>query len=132
MGVLIDSKGRLIVIDSLNHTVNMYNFNGELLDRALYPADQLGAAQSCTLSPEGHLGVVEFSLSAPHTVKIFRYEQCGCHAVDKGRVRRGSTKPSDKASTGSRTPQRSSYTRLPEKHRIPTPESTLDITLRHH
>ena len=128
-GVLIDCKGRLVIIDSLNHTVNMYNFSGDLLDRALYPPDQLGAAQSCTITPEGHLGIVEFSLSAPHTVKIFRYEQCTCHVVDKGRVR--NKQSAKNSSRGSKTPQRSSCLRLPEKHRISPPESAIDLTLRH-
>ena len=87
-GIALNPIGQIIVIDSLNHTANLYSDRGVLIQRLLSPADDLGAAQSCAVSPEGHLVVTEFSLTGPHVLKIFRYGECECHRTRGGTSKR--------------------------------------------
>ena len=92
-GIALNPIGQLIVIDSLNHTANLYSDRGVLLQRLLAPSDELGAAHSCAVGPEGHLIVAEFSLNGPHMVKVFRYGDCECHRSRGGTSKRNTPVP---------------------------------------
>ena len=87
-GMAMNPIGHIILIDSLNHTANLYSDRGVLIQRLLSPADDLGAAQSCAVSPEGHLVLTEFSLTGTHAMKIFRYGECECHRTKGGTSKR--------------------------------------------
>ena len=92
-GICIDRTGEVIVADSLNHTVNVYSERGSLLKQAICPADAAGAIQTCAIGEEGHLIVTEFSISGPHSVKIFRYRPCYCHITRPGSSKRRTPTP---------------------------------------
>ena len=92
-GIALNPIGQLIVIDSLNHTANLYSDGGVLLQRLLAPSDDLGAAHSCAVGPEGHLIVAEYSLTGPQTVKVFRYGDCECHRSRGGTSKRNTPVP---------------------------------------
>lgn len=92
-GICMDRTGEVIVADSLNHTVNVYSERGSLLKQAICPADAAGAIQTCAIGEEGHLIVTEFSISGPHSVKIFRYRPCYCHITRPGSSKRRTPTP---------------------------------------
>lgn len=46
----------------------------------LEPTDSLHCPQSLSLTKEGHLIVLEYSLTSEHYLKIFRYHSCLCHS----------------------------------------------------
>nr|XP_022290776.1 E3 ubiquitin-protein ligase TRIM71-like [Crassostrea virginica]XP_022290778.1 E3 ubiquitin-protein ligase TRIM71-like [Crassostrea virginica]XP_022290779.1 E3 ubiquitin-protein ligase TRIM71-like [Crassostrea virginica] len=92
-GITINRMGEILVADSLNHTVNVYNDHGDLLKQAICPTDQAGCIQACAVGPEGHLVTTEFSLSGPHTLKIFRYRPCHCHITRPGSSKRRTPTP---------------------------------------
>ena len=83
--ITTDAAGNLIVIDTLNHTINCYSSSGEMMELMLYPPNELGAAQSCTVSPEGHIIATEYSLTGEHVVKVFRFIDCACHHNKPGK-----------------------------------------------
>lgn len=92
-GITINRMGEILVADSLNHTINVYNDNGDFLRQAICPTDQAGCIQACAVGPEGHLITTEFSLSGPHTLKIFRYRPCHCHITRPGSSKRRTPTP---------------------------------------
>ncbi|XP_005101274.1 E3 ubiquitin-protein ligase TRIM71 [Aplysia californica] len=71
--------GQILVVDVLNHVINVYTDNGEFLQQVLVPTDDVGSVHSLALGLEGHLVVSEFSVGGDHCIKIFRYRQCPCH-----------------------------------------------------
>ncbi|WAR08073.1 TRIM2-like protein [Mya arenaria] len=79
-GVARTSLDQFVVADSLNHTVNLYTERGILLQQILCPTDDIGTVQACALGPEGHLITLEYSIMGQHSLKIFRYRPCDCHA----------------------------------------------------
>ncbi|XP_069126937.1 tripartite motif-containing protein 2-like [Argopecten irradians] len=87
-GICINMLGEVIIGDALNHTVNLYSERGVLLKQLVGPSDEAGAVQTCAIGPEGHLMVTEFSVSGPHSLKIFRYKQCYCHLTRPGSSKR--------------------------------------------
>lgn len=92
-GISINRMGEILVADSLNHTVNVYNDTGTLVKQAICPTDQAGCVQACAVGPEGHLVTTEFSLSGPHSLKIFRYRPCHCHITRPGSSKRRTPTP---------------------------------------
>lgn len=92
-GISINRMGEILVADSLNHTVNVYNDTGTLVKQAICPTDQVGCVQACAVGPEGHLVTTEFSLSGPHSLKIFRYRPCHCHITRPGSSKRRTPTP---------------------------------------
>lgn len=87
-GVCVNVQGELIIGDALNHTVNLYSERGVLLKQLVGPSDEAGAVQTCAIGPEGHLLATEFSVSGPHSLKIFRYKRCVCHLTRPGSSKR--------------------------------------------
>ncbi|XP_064594407.1 tripartite motif-containing protein 2-like isoform X2 [Liolophura sinensis] len=102
--ICLDSKDRIIIGDSLNHTISVYDDTGDFLGQILGPYDSLGPVQSCDIGPEGHLGVTEFSVTGEHCVKIFRFVECICHLNRPGSTKRRTlTNSAEKEHTLSRS-----------------------------
>ena len=87
-GLAWASPGRLLICDSLNHTVNAYSEHGLLLEEVVAPVDEAGAVQACAVGPEGHLVVLEFTSNGPHCFKIFRFRDCECHRTRPGSAKK--------------------------------------------
>ena len=87
-GVCFTPTDQVVVADSLNHTVNLYTERGILLQQLLCPTDNVGTVQTCTLGPEGHLIITEYSIMGEHCMKIFRYRPCACHESRPGSSKR--------------------------------------------
>jgi len=69
-GVCFTPTDQVVVADALNHTVNLYTERGILLQQLLCPTDNVGTVQTCTLGPEGHLIITEYSIMGEHCMKI--------------------------------------------------------------
>lgn len=106
-GITLDWNGNIVVVDTLNHSIISYSETGEVLQGILYPPDTLGAAQCCTISPEGHLIVAEYCVNAPHAVKIFRYGPCKCHRTRKGKRHTYTVNSKPMTSLGKHDPEES-------------------------
>ncbi|XP_074640078.1 uncharacterized protein LOC141898140 [Tubulanus polymorphus] len=78
-GLCVNPLGQVIVADCVNHTVNLFSERGQLLLQLAGPTDDVGAAQTCMIGPEGHLVVTEYTSNGNHCLKIFRYRDCECH-----------------------------------------------------
>ncbi|GFO03606.1 tripartite motif-containing protein 2 [Plakobranchus ocellatus] len=78
-GVCVTPLGQILLVDSLNHVVNLYSESGDFLQQVLTPTDDAGTIHSLALGLEGHMVATEFSVGGEHCVKIFRYRQCPCH-----------------------------------------------------
>ncbi|CAL1531889.1 unnamed protein product [Lymnaea stagnalis] len=77
--ICLTPLGQILLVDTLNHTVNLYTDSGTFLQQVLKPTDDVGNIYSLALGLEGHLVVAEFSVVGDHCLKIFRYGQCKCH-----------------------------------------------------
>ena len=90
---------QLIGLDSSNSLVcsidqDLDDDNTEIL---LKSSDQLYSPQSLCLANEGHLIVVECSVTSEHSLKIFRHHPCLCHT----RITSSSVKTSETTSVRS-------------------------------
>ena len=77
--IAINDTGQIILVDGLNHTVNLYDDKGTLLNVILGPVDDTGSVQAIAPTFIGHLVVTEFTCNGPHCLKVFRYRDCECH-----------------------------------------------------
>jgi WD40 repeat protein len=91
-GVCVNPLGQILVVDSLNHVINLYSSRGTLLEVLAGPMDGAGAVQSVTIGTEGHLVVTEYSISGSHCIKIFRYRECECHRTRPGSAKKPAAK----------------------------------------
>lgn len=92
-GLFVESTGDIVVCDILNHTVNLYQEDGTFVAQLLGPQEGLGAVQTCTVGPEGHLIVTEYATNGRHCCKIYRYHGCACHQFRPGSSKRPASKP---------------------------------------
>ncbi|KAK3773328.1 hypothetical protein RRG08_023213 [Elysia crispata] len=78
-GVCVTPLGQILLVDTLNHVVNLYTESGDFLQQVLTPTDDAGNIHSLALGLEGHMVATELSVGGEHCVKIFRYRQCPCY-----------------------------------------------------
>ena len=71
--ILVDSSNSIIA--ALDHDLDEDN-----LQILFKYSDQINCPQAVCLSNEGHLAVVECSVTSEHTLKLFRYHPCICHS----------------------------------------------------
>ncbi|CAF2088724.1 unnamed protein product [Rotaria magnacalcarata] len=100
-----DKRNRqLVIADSLNSIIYSveHDLNEDNVEILLKRSDNLNYPQALCISNEGHLIVVECSVSTEHTLKIFRYHPCICHS----RLTTSSVKTSETTSVRSMIYQR--------------------------
>ncbi|CAH1799726.1 unnamed protein product [Owenia fusiformis] len=83
-------NGDIVIADNLNHTINLYSERGRVISQLAGPTDDVGAAQTVAVGPEGHLIMTEFTTNGRHCIKILRYLDCDCHKTRPGSSKRRS------------------------------------------
>ena len=90
---------QLVIVDSFNSIV--YSVDPDLdednVEILLKHSDNVNCPQGLCVGNEGHLIIVECSVTTQHALKIFRYHPCTCHI----RVPTSSVKTSDTTSVRS-------------------------------
>lgn len=76
---------QLIIADSFNSVI--YSIDPDLDDNnveiLLKRSDNVNCPQGVCVGSEGHLIIVECSVTTQHALKIFRYHPCECHTRRK-------------------------------------------------
>ncbi|CAF1079115.1 unnamed protein product [Rotaria sordida] len=90
---------QLIIVDSFNSIIYSleHDLDEDNVEILLKRSDNLNNPQGLCVSNEGHLIVVECSVTTQHTLKVFRYHPCSCHS----RVGSSSVKTSETRSVRS-------------------------------
>ncbi|CAF1417141.1 unnamed protein product [Rotaria sp. Silwood1] len=90
---------QLIIVDSFNSIIYSleHDLDEDNVELLLKRSDNLNSPQALCVSNEGHLIVVECSVTTQHTLKVFRYHPCSCHS----RVATSSVKTSETTSVRS-------------------------------
>ncbi|CAF1233349.1 unnamed protein product [Rotaria magnacalcarata] len=90
---------QLIIVDSFNSVIYSveHDLDEDNVIVLLKHSDSLNTPQALCIGNEGHLIVVECSVTTQHTLKIFRYHPCSCHS----RVTTSSVKTSETTSVRS-------------------------------
>ncbi|CAF2564925.1 unnamed protein product [Rotaria sp. Silwood2] len=90
---------QLIIVDSFNSIIYSleHDLDEDNVELLLKRSDNLNSPQALCVSNEGHLIVVECSVTTQHTLKVFRYHPCSCHS----RVATSSIKTSETTSVRS-------------------------------
>lgn len=90
---------QLIIVDSFNSVIYSveHDLDEDNVELLLKRSDNLSNPQALCVSNEGHLVVVECSVTTQHTLKIFRYHPCSCHT----RIPTSSVKTSETTSVRS-------------------------------
>ena len=89
----------LIVADSFNSVIYSveHDLDEDNVELVLKRSDNLTYPQGLCISDEGHLVVVECSVTTQHALKLFRYHPCSCHS----RITTSSVKTSETTSVRS-------------------------------
>jgi hypothetical protein len=73
---------QLILVDSSNSIISAldHELDEDNLQILFKYSDHINCPQAVCLSNEGHLVVVECSVTSEHALKLFRYHPCICHS----------------------------------------------------
>jgi hypothetical protein len=90
---------QLLIVDSFNSVIYSfdYDLDGDNVEILLKRSDNVNCPQGLCVGKEGHLIVVECSVTTQHALKIFRHHPCACHS----RVTTSSVKTSETTSVRS-------------------------------
>jgi len=90
---------KLIIADSFNSIVYSvdHDLDEDNVEILLKRSDNVNCPQGLCVGSEGHLIIVECSVTTQHKLKIFRYHPCECHS----RVTTSSIKTSETTSVRS-------------------------------
>jgi DNA-binding beta-propeller fold protein YncE len=91
--IAVSANGHILVADNLNHCINAYDTRGSFLAQVLNASDSVGPVVACTVGPQGHLILTEYSLNGVHCVKVFRYDDCDCHRARPGSAKKAPRDP---------------------------------------
>ena len=90
---------QILIVDSFNSIIYSIDtdFDEENVQVILKHSDNVNCPQGLCVDSEGHLIIVECSVTTEHALKIFHYHPCVCHS----RIRTSSIKTSDSTSVRS-------------------------------
>jgi hypothetical protein len=71
----------ILIVDSSNSIICSLDdrSDGEQMQILVEHADQLHYPQDMCLTNEGHMAVVECSVTGKHALNLYRYRSCACH-----------------------------------------------------
>jgi sugar lactone lactonase YvrE len=92
---------QLVIVDSFNSVIYSLDpdFDENNVEILLKRSDNVNCPQGLCIGSEGHLIIVECSVTTQHALKIFRYHPCVCHSP----VKPASVKTSETTSVRSMT-----------------------------
>jgi hypothetical protein len=92
---------QLVIVDSFNSVIYAvdHDLDEDNVEILLKRSDNVNCPQGLCVGSEGHLIVVECSVTTQHALKIFRHHPCSCHS----RVTTASVKTSETTSVRSMT-----------------------------
>ena len=92
---------QLVIVDAFNSVIFSVDpdLDEDNIQVLLKRSDKVNCPQGLCIGSEGHLIVVECSVTTEHALKIFRYHPCECHSRRKA----SSVKTSETTSVRSMT-----------------------------